>query len=449
MNTGSLRRRVVLTTLPVLAVVLAAVTTGVTLLYRASLERELTSRLTAAAGAMRVAWPAGQGKQLALTLALQGIATDIGPEPPGAQPMPIDSRQPGVGVARRGSLLMVWQTLPDGTQITYYASEQRNDRAVHQLLAIEVAVSLAALGLATLLVLRAATTALRPLTDVAQTARRIASGERSRRLRPDRPDTQLGSMAAAFDQMLDALERQIQRAESAETAMRGFLADASHELRTPIAAVQASAETLLREQPERPDRDALEASLARDASRLGRLVDDLLGLARSEAQRRPVLVDVGAFVRTCVDEAAARAPDVRITLDVQDRAASHADTQALRRLLRNLLDNALAAVPHPAGAVHVCIRRAGEDIRVCVTDNGPGIPDAERERVFERFVRLDPTTQGHGLGLAIARRIARLHGGDLTCDPANSGASFTLRLPLAGTMPQDHRANRSATAGDC
>lgn len=440
MNTGSLRKRIILTTLPVLAVVLAAVVTAVTLLYRASLDGDLERRLTAAAGAMRDAWPAGQGKQLAFTLALEGIATDIGAGPSGAADASAGaaaSTRPSVSAARRGSLLVVRQTLADGTQITYSASEKRNDQAVQRLLAIEVAVSAAALALAALLVLRAAAFTLRPLTEVARTARRIASGERSQRLRPSRTGTDLGSMAAAFDQMLDALEAAITRAEHAEATMRAFLADASHELRTPIAALQASAETLLREQPVRPERDAIEASLARDAARLGRLVDDLLGLARAETQHRLAQVDLGDVVRQLAAQAAARAPGTRMGLDLCDRAVVPADGDALRRLLRNLLDNALAAVPATGGVVNISAQRTNEQLHVLITDNGPGIPDSQRERIFERFVRLTRATPGHGLGLAIARRIARLHGGDLVCDASATGAAFSLYLPLGvGTAPR-------------
>jgi two-component system OmpR family sensor kinase len=433
MNTGSLRKRVVLTTLPLLAVVLVAVVTAVTLLYRASLDRDLRHRLAAAATAMRATWPSGQGKQLAFSLALEGIATDIrtGPLNAGqAAASGLPSGRSGVSAASRGSLLVLRQMLPDGTQITYSASEKQSESAVERLLAIEAAVALAALAITALLLLRATTTALQPLTQVARTALRITSGDRSQRLRPGRTDTELGSMAAAFDQMVDALDAAIARAEHAEAGMRTFLADASHELRTPIAALQATAETLLREQPTRPERDAIEASLARDATRLGRLVDDLLGLARAETHQRFTPVDLNAVIRQSAGQAANRAPGTRITLDLGQESTIHGDADALSRLLRNLLDNALAAVPPADGAVSISVRRTNEHIEALLTDNGPGVPDSQRERIFERFAHLTQASPGHGLGLAIARRIARLHGGDLTCNASSAGAAFTLRLPL-------------------
>jgi signal transduction histidine kinase len=435
MKTGALRKRVVLTTLPLLAVVLVAVVTSVTLLYRASLDRDLRHRLTVAATAMRTMWPAGQGKQLAFSLVLEGIATDIRAGPLNAGQAPasgLPAAQSG-GAASQGSLLVVRQTLPDGTQVTYSASETQNEHAVGRLLAIETGVSLAALAVTALVLLRATTVALRPLTQVARTAVRITSGDRSQRLRPGRTDTELGGMAAAFDQMVDALEAAIARAEHAEAGMRTFLADASHELRTPIAALQATAETLLREQPARPERDVIEASLAREAARLGRLVDDLLGLARAETRHRFALVDLSAVVRQSAEQAARRAPSTRMTLDLGQDSTIHGDADALSRLFRNLLDNALAAVPPADGAVSISVQRTGEHIEALITDNGPGIPHSQRERIFERFVRLTQASPGHGLGLAIARRIARLHGGDLICDASASGAAFTLRLPAQTT----------------
>ena len=104
------------------------------------------------------------------------------------------------------------------------------------------------------------------------------------------------------------------------------------------------------------------------------------------------------------------------------------DPDALERVLRNLIDNALAAI-QPTGRIDVQLRRRNGHTQALVSDDGPGVPEHERQRIFERFVRLDPSKPGHGLGLAIARRIAQQHDGDLTCDATPHGAIFTLRLP--------------------
>jgi two-component system, OmpR family, sensor kinase len=423
-NTGSLRTHVIVVALPVLALALAAAATAVTAFYRASLDRDLRARLTAAAAVMQRTWPSGQGKSLIPGLAMEGIATDVRVlphRPAGRQASSIPTTQ--------GSLLLLRQTLADGTQITYSASEQQITSSVRQLLTIEIVVSVAALALAALLLVRGTAVALRPLGQIARTALRIAAGDRARRLGPGRTGTELGRMAAAFDQMVDALDTAIGHAEHAEAAMRDFLADASHELRTPIAALQATAETLLREQPARPERDALEASLARDAARLGRLAGDLLSLTRLEARHGFIPLDLSTLARQAAEHAASRAPGARITLDLHDHPPVHGDPGALARLLANLLDNALAASASADPAITITVRHEPGQAEVSVADNGPGIPESQRERVFDRFFRLDPSTEGHGLGLAIARRIAREHGGDLVCEPSPTGAIFTLRLP--------------------
>jgi signal transduction histidine kinase len=104
------------------------------------------------------------------------------------------------------------------------------------------------------------------------------------------------------------------------------------------------------------------------------------------------------------------------------------DPDALERVLRNLIDNALAAI-QPSGRIDVQLRRRNGYTETRVADDGPGVPEHERQRIFERIVRLDPSKPGHGLGLAIARRIAQQHDGGLTCDATPRGASFTLPIP--------------------
>ena len=427
MKTGSLRARVIITTLALLAIVLAGVVTAVTLAYRAKLDGDLHSRLTTAGAAVERAGSAGQAKRLLPGLALEGIAIRITP-PAGAQARAAAPAKTGLTIRARGSLLILDEILPDSTKVSFSASRASIDHAVTNLLLVELLVAAAALVLAALLVLQGTRTALRPLSAVLETATRIAHGDSKLRLNPSRVDTELGSLAQAFDQMVDALETAVEEARASEAATRRFLADASHELRTPIAALQASVETLLREQPERPERDRLEAAVARDSDRLGRLVDDLLGLARLEAHPTRTRVDLATVARPLVEDARTRSPRAEISLSVDADATVRGDTDALERVLRNLIDNALAAI-EPTGRVDVHLRRLNGYVQVCVADDGPGVPEDQRQRIFERFVRLDPGKPGHGLGLAIAHRIAHQHDGDLTCDPTPNGASFTLRIP--------------------
>jgi two-component system OmpR family sensor kinase len=421
MKTGSLRARVILTTLALLAIVLAAVVTAVTLAYRAKLDGDLRNRLSNASAAVERAGSAGELKPLIPGLALEGIATRVGGTP-GTAPVK------GPRIETRGSLLVIDEILPDRTRVSFSASRASIDHAVTNLLLVELLVAAGALALATLLVLRGTRTALRPLSTVIETATRIAHGDSKLRLNPSRTDTELGSLAAAFDQMVDALERAIEEARASDAATRRFLADASHELRTPIAGLQASVETLLREQPERPERDRLEAAVARDGERLGRLVNDLLGLARLEAHLTRSRVDLAAMARPLVDDARARSPHATITLSADADTTVRGDPDALERVLRNLIDNALAVI-QPTGRIDVQLRRRNGYVQALVADDGPGVREDQRQLIFERFVRLDPSKPGHGLGLAIARRIAHQHQGELTCDPTPNGASFTLQLP--------------------
>jgi len=225
------------------------------------------------------------------------------------------------------------------------------------------------------------------------------------------------------------LDRAVSEARASEAAMRTFLADASHELRTPVAALQATAERLLRDQPARPERDAIEAGLARDSRRLGHLVDDLLNLARLDAREQPHRepVDLGDVASAAVAATRTADPAAHVELVTNGSVRATGDREALLRAVRNLLDNAVAV----ADTVVVEAKQTPNGPAVLVTDNGPGVPADQRERIFEPFVRLPRSPRGGtGLGLAIVRRTMESHGGTVTCESSPSGgARFTLRLP--------------------
>jgi signal transduction histidine kinase len=221
---------------------------------------------------------------------------------------------------------------------------------------------------------------------------------------------------------------------------RRFIADASHEIRTPAAIIRASAEVLQREELVRPAGHALAEDIVAEADRLGRLVDDLLALAASErgalaTERRPI--DLAEVARATVRRAGPLATERSLVLAGPDEAASPlpvmGDPDRLVQLLLILLDNAFRVSP-TGGRVTVTAGIAGRRATVAVTDEGPGVPAAERERIFEPFARLPgrrPGSRGSGLGLAIAHRIAELHGGTLTIDDApGGGARFQLAIPL-------------------
>ncbi|WP_405164279.1 HAMP domain-containing histidine kinase [Nocardia sp. NBC_01499] len=282
--------------------------------------------------------------------------------------------------------------------------------------------------------------ALAPLDTMTLLARDIARGRRGQRLSPDRTDTELGRTATAFDEMLDALEGAEARANASEEQIRTFVADAAHELRTPISGIRAIAQAIL-QQPLDADPEArqrMQLLLVREAQRAGRLVDDLVELARIDAglQLRPAPTDLYDLTAAQLDRMRLLRPDIEFEL-----AGAHViaavDPERINQVLLNLLENACQAIQGD-GAVTVLIRGADGLAELTVRDTGPGVPPSERERIFDRLVRLDQAREqradGSGLGLAVARGIAKAHGGELFCaDPpaGQTGAVFVLRLKIA------------------
>jgi two-component system OmpR family sensor kinase len=437
-KSGSLTRRTVVATLGVLLLTLGGFATLITLRYRDGLRAQARSQLLAGARALQDT-PDGQIKPLIASLAHEGIDVNL-PDlrrtsdklgAPAAAKVPL---KPGV-LTSSGDLLTITETIRFGPGVataSLSASGTYVNNAVDRLIVTELIVAAAVLVAASVLTLLALRSALGPLRHVAAVAQRIASGDRRQRLLPRRRDTELGQMAASFDAMVDSLEEAVAQATDSEAAMRRFLADASHELRTPVAALQATAETLLREQPPRPRRDQLEAELARGTQRLGRLVDDLLNLARLQANEplRSEAVDLTQLSEGLVAETRSRTP-AHISVTHPGPAVVTGDPDALARALRNLLDNAVRAGGDD-GRILVELQRSPTHVRATVSDNGPGVAPDERERIFDGFVRLNGSSSaGTGLGLAIARAIARQHHGSVTCDECETGAHFTLELPAA------------------
>jgi two-component system OmpR family sensor kinase len=427
MNTGSLTRRTVVATLGVLVLALGGFATLITVRYRDGLRARARSQLLAGARAVERV-PQDQLKPLLASLALEGIDGEVGGSPNPANPKGLKDPAAKPGVLNKGGpLLVVTEPVRLGPGIaiaTLSTSEGFVDSAVHRLIVIELVGAAAVLVAATVLTLLASRSALRPLRHVAAVAQGIAAGDRRRRLHPRRPQTELGQMAASFDAMVDSLEEAVAQATRSEAAMRRFLADASHELRTPIAALQATVETLLREQPPRPRRDQLEAEVARGTQRLGRLVDDLLNLARLEANEplRSEPVDLAQIGEAVVAETRSRTP-ASISIAHDGPALVTGDPEALTRVLRNLIDNAVRAAGDD-GSIALELQRSHAEVRATVSDDGPGVPAEARERIFQGFVRLNGNAgAGTGLGLAIAQAIAQQHRG------SDSGARFTLELP--------------------
>jgi signal transduction histidine kinase len=215
------------------------------------------------------------------------------------------------------------------------------------------------------------------------------------------------------------------------------MADASHELRTPVSVMRTAADVTLSQErrDEAEYREAL-ATVAQQTSRLARLVDDMLVLARADAGGYPMVpaeVDLDAVVGECVRELTPRASakNIRVTSHLEPISVT-ADEALLRRMFGNLLTNAVIYTP-AGGAIDVTMAQHPGAVAVQVADTGPGIAPADRDRVFERFVRLDPARGegGAGLGLAIARWVAEAHGGHVDLLSSGPGGSvFSATIPV-------------------
>ncbi|WP_027347087.1 ATP-binding protein [Hamadaea tsunoensis] len=266
--------------------------------------------------------------------------------------------------------------------------------------------------------------ALRPVEDLRAGAERIAEGGHAERLPvPDGAD-EVHRLAVTLNHMLD-------RQEAARQRQREFVADAAHELRSPIANLRVQLEVA-----EHAGVPVPAPELLADVERLTRLTDDLLLLARNEsAPARLSVVEVhGLLAEVAGRYSAARVPVVAPAAGSAAAAAVvRGDPVALDRLLANLVDN---AVRYAATAVTLSARVLPGAVEIVVADDGPGVPAADRERVFERFTRLDDARSrdegGTGLGLAIVREIARRHHGDVTLAANDPGVRAIVTLPLGG-----------------
>lgn len=269
---------------------------------------------------------------------------------------------------------------------------------------------------------------LAPLGEVAQTAQRIGeTDDLTRRLRVH-ADDEVGQLATRFNTMLDRLEASRAALDEAARAQRQLVADASHELRTPVTSLRTNVEVLLEGGDLEPeDRRRLMADVVEQSEELTALVSDLIELARGD-QPGPATEEVR--LDGVAEESLARAR--RNATRVRFEASLHPTLvdgvpERLARAINNLLDNAARHSPD-GGIVELSVDPAGVRVR----DHGPGVPDEERPYVFDRFFRGRDSRgrQGSGLGLAIVRQVAEQHGGGVAVsDAPGGGALFTLRLP--------------------
>jgi signal transduction histidine kinase len=277
--------------------------------------------------------------------------------------------------------------------------------------------------------------ALKPAADMADEAALLSHESTGRRLTVTRQD-ELGRLAVAFNGLVDRLE-------SALAVRRQFLADASHELRTPVSIARTAADVALTgdSRSNAEYRDALEL-VATQMKHLGRIVADMLALARSDASDWPISAIEFYFDELLTDAAdslSLLSGECGVTIEVvtPGELQVRGDEGLLRQMLVNLLENALRHTP-PGGQVCATVTTNSRNIVLSVRDTGRGIAEADRARIFERFVHVDApggggnrNGGGTGLGLAIAQRIARAHGGDLVLvESGAAGTQFATTLPI-------------------
>jgi signal transduction histidine kinase len=294
-----------------------------------------------------------------------------------------------------------------------------------------VVTQLLIVGLPVLLVVVAVTTwfavgrALAPVDAIRREVDEISAAQLHRRVRQPGADDEIGRLAATMNRMLARLE-------DARNRQRRFVSDASHELRSPLTTIRQHAEVAIAH-PDRMTTQELADVVLAEQQRMQRLVEDLLLLARADEHvppsRAPVDVDdlaleEGRRLRT--------ATSARVDTSKVADARVQGDADALRRMVRNLGEN---AARHASGRIDIALVERGDNVVLTVDDDGPGIPEAERERVLQRFVRLDEARGrddgGSGLGLSIVDEVVRAHGGSISISQSPlGGARIEVTLPV-------------------
>jgi two-component system, OmpR family, sensor kinase len=320
---------------------------------------------------------------------------------------------------------------------------------LHHLLLVELAVTAAAVVVALIGGLWLVRLGLRPLRDMELTAESIAAGNLTERVPGENDTTEVGRLARTLNLMLSRIESAFSarlasesRLRASEQRLRRFVADASHELRTPIAAISAYAELFGRGASEqKEDLERLMGGIRHETTRMEHLVADLLLLARLD-EGRPMeqkSVDLVALCAEAVQTAATVGPEWPVTFEASRPIEVMGDATSLRQVVDNLLGNVRAHTP-PGTTTRVRVDNDESGAVITVADDGPGMDPEEAEHVFERFYRSDPsrsrTHGGAGLGLSIVGAIVAAHGGTVAArGDAGSGATFVVHLPTTPAEP--------------
>ena len=313
------------------------------------------------------------------------------------------------------------------------------DQTVHRLQILFIFIGFIALLLIALASRKVIDIGLRPLEAVEVTAESIAGGNLSARLPAAKPDTEVGRLVGSLNTMLARIEEAFAARTASENRLRRFVADASHELRTPLTAIRGFAE-LHRQGAVHGEQATKEliARIEKESLRMGSLVEDLLLLARLDQAREMSKdpVNICVVVKEAVESARAAGPNHPIAVNTPDEDIYIlGDANRIHQVIANLLANARA---HTVEGTPITVTLAHSDTgtTVSVSDTGPGLSQADQERIFERFYRADPSrvrtnVDGSGLGLSIVDAVMHAHGGRVgVTSTLGEGATFTLYFPL-------------------
>ena len=312
------------------------------------------------------------------------------------------------------------------------------DASVDRLVTVEVVMTLAVLAVLALVTWWVMRLGVRPIKQMTATAGAIAAGDLSHRVPDVAPGTEAGDLGLALNRMLGTIEEAFDQRTRSEERLRRFVADASHELRTPITTIRGYAE-LYRAGGLRDGDDLGEAMrrTEQEAVRMGALVDDLLHLARLD-QGRPLEqapVDLAAIVDDAARDARAVDPSRTVTAEADEGVVVIGDEPRLRQVVANLVGNALVHTD-PGTPIELRLRREDGRAVVEVVDHGPGMAEDVAARAFERFYRADPARSRHqggsGLGLAIVDATVGAHGGEVELVTApGQGTTVRVALPIS------------------
>lgn len=333
------------------------------------------------------------------------------------------------------------QRLPSGLGTVVVAQSFEDiDRTLRRLQGLFILIGLAMILFIALASRKVITVGLRPLATVEVTAERIAEGDLTARLPDVKPNTEVGRLVNTLNTMLGRIEESFAARVESESKLRRFVADASHELRTPITAIRGFAE--LHRQGAVTGEEKTKELIGRienESKRMGSLVEDLLLLARLDQSRemKAEPVNLSKLVLDAVESARAAGPNHPITFTNSDEEIyALGDNDRIHQVVANLLANARTHTPIGT-VIDVSVSQSDDGVRIRIADNGPGLSKKDQERIFERFYRADSSRvrtdgEGTGLGLSIVDAVMRAHAGQVSVESEiGKGAAFTLFFPVS------------------